>query len=52
MKYEKDNLYYDTSEIIARAGPTARTISTRFQYNATSRILIRRPEIDYGNLGS
>ena len=54
MKYEKDNLYYDTSYIIiiARAGPTARTISTRFPYNATSRILIRRPEIDYGNLGS
>ena len=26
MKYEKDNLYYDTSYIIiARAGPTART---------------------------
>ena len=54
MKYEKDNLYYDTSDIIIIACrvTTARTISTRFPYNATSRILIRRPEIDYGQIGS
>ena len=52
MKYEKDNLYYDTPDDIILIAHAAIRISTRFPYNGTSRILIRRPEIDYGQIGS